>query len=234
MSSLAEGRTLRPVAGGLLSALPEDAPPGAYDRHARLYDRLIGAPAYNRLIWGADVADYRAFASEAVGNGGEPLLDVGCGTAVFSAQAYASATRPLTLVDRSLGMLAVAARRIGTGAANVRFVQADLLDLPFAPGGFATVACHAVLHVFDDPWAALAALHAHVAPDGDLYVSMLVADRGFPSRPYLAMLHRRGEAGPPRTTAELSAAARALFGERAHVERRGAMAYLRAGGSARA
>jgi hypothetical protein len=42
------------------------------------------------------------------------------------------------------------------------------------------------------------------------------------------MLHRRGEVATPRTSAELGAAAREHFGELAEVERKGAMAYLRA------
>jgi len=38
---------------------------------------------------------------------------VGCGSAVFTAAAYRTAGRPLVLVDRSLGMLARAAQRLG-------------------------------------------------------------------------------------------------------------------------
>jgi SAM-dependent methyltransferase len=202
-----------------------DAP---YDRHAKVYDRLIGAPLYNRLIWRARVSDYAAFAAEAVADADGPLLDAGCGTAVFSAGAYrAAAGRPLVLVDRSRGMLDRAAERVGHRD-GVWYLQADLLDLPFAPGAFSTVACHAVLHVLDDPWSALDALAAQVAPGGGLFVSMLVADGGGVSARYLRMLHRRGEVGPPRTSAELEAAARERLGDGATVTRSGAMAYLRA------
>jgi SAM-dependent methyltransferase len=200
-----------------------DAP---YDRHAGLYDRLIGAPLYNRLVWRARVDDYAAFAAEAVADGEGPLLDAGCGTAVFSGAAYRAAERPLVLADRSQGMLDRAAERIGRRD-DVFYVQADLLDLPFAKGGFATVACHAVLHVLDDPWPALDALAAQLAPLGGLYVSMLVADGGGISARYLRMLHGRGEVGPPRTSAELAEAARARLGDDASVTRAGAMAYLR-------
>jgi ubiquinone/menaquinone biosynthesis C-methylase UbiE len=133
-----------------------------YDRHAQLYDRLIGAPLYNRLVWRARVADYAAFAEEAVADGDGPLLDAGCGTAVFSAGAYPAAGRPLVLADRSRGMLDRAAERIGHGE-HVWYVQADLFDLPFVDGAFATVACHAVIHVLDDPWPALDALAAQLA-----------------------------------------------------------------------
>lgn len=227
---LLDGRALRPAAdaGGVLTALAAGAPPGAYDGHAALYDRVIGGRAYNRLIWGADVADYAAFAREAVAAAGGPLLDAGCGTAVFSAEAYRHATRPLVLVDRSVAMLQRAADRLGATPAPLTLAQADLLDLPFAPGGFATVACHGVLHVLDDPWPALAALAAQLAPGGGLYASMLVDDRRRIGARYLRLLHRRGEVGPPRSAADLAAAARGLFGDGATVERRGSMAYLRA------
>jgi hypothetical protein len=87
-----------------------DAP---YDHHAKVYDRLIGAPLYNRLIWRARVSDYAAFAAEAVADGDGPMLDAGCGTAVFSADAYRAASRPLILADRSRGMLDRAAERVG-------------------------------------------------------------------------------------------------------------------------
>ena len=200
-----------------------DAP---YDRHAKVYDRLIGSPLYNRLVWRARVGEYAAFAAEAVAAGDGPLLDVGCGTAVFSAGAYRDTDRPVVLADRSRGMLDRAAERVGRDE-RVWYVQADLLDLPFASGRFATVACHAVLHVLDDPWPALDALATQVADGGGLYVSMLVADGGGVSARYLRMLHRRGEAGPPRTSAQMAVAARERFGDDVSVTRSGAMAYLR-------
>jgi SAM-dependent methyltransferase len=225
---LADGRALAALGEGVVGALHPGAGAGRYDRHAALYDRLVGARAYNRLVWGADVDDYVAFAREAVDTATGPLLDGGCGTAVFTAAAYRETERPLVLVDRSRAMLERAAARVRDGAAPVTLVQGDLHDLPFAPGRFATVCAFAVLHVLEDPWAALRALRDQLAPGGELFASMLVADRGAPSRPYLRLLRRRGEVGPLRSTAELVAAARELFGELAAVERKGAMAYLRA------
>jgi SAM-dependent methyltransferase len=197
-----------------------------YDRHARLYDRLIGNRLYNRLVWGIDPARYAAFTAEAVVAGSGPMLDAGCGTAVFSAAAYRTASRPLTLVDQSAGMLARARERLAGTPAEL--VQADLFALPFAPGRFETVGCFAMLHVLDDPWAGLIALRPQLAPGGTLFVSMLVGDRGGLSRAYLGALRRRGEVGPPRSADELRAAAVPLFGEDLSVERVGAMAFLRA------
>jgi SAM-dependent methyltransferase len=197
-----------------------------HDRHARLYDRLVGNRVYNRLVWGVDPARYADFTAEAVASGTGPMLDVGCGTAVFSAAAYRAAGRPLTLVDRSAGMLARARERLAGTTAEL--VQVDLFALPFAPGGFETVGCFGMLHVLDDPWAGLLALRPQLAPGGWLFASMLVVDGGRRSRAYLRTLHRHGEVGPPRSADELRDAAVPLFGEDLTVQRVGAMASLRA------
>lgn len=68
-----------------------------------------------------------AFATAAVRAGDGPLLDVGCGSAVFTAAVYQITRRSIVLADRSLGR---AQQRIN-GSAGVVFVQANLFDLPF-------------------------------------------------------------------------------------------------------
>ena len=226
---VAPGQHVREVGGGVLSALSADRQTAPYDRHAGKYDRLIGSRLYNRLIWGTRPEDYSAFADEALRAGEGPFLEVGCGTAVFTAAAYRETSRPLVLTDRSLEMLGRAAERLGDAPATL--MQADIHALPFSPGSFQTVACFAVLHVLDDPWSALAALREHMAPDGTLFASMLVTDRGGTSRPYLSLLRRRGEVGPLRSASDLKAAAISVFGDSVAVQRTGSMAWLRAGSS---
>ena len=144
------GRTLRPAGDGVLSALPPGDEGAPYDRRAAAYDRLVASPLYNRLLWRASPRTYAAFAAEALRAGDGPLLDVACGSGVFTAAAYRHADRPLVLADRSLAMLGRARGRLGLAAPEVSFMQADLFDLPFAAGAFETVACHGALHVFDD------------------------------------------------------------------------------------
>jgi SAM-dependent methyltransferase len=222
---LAPGRTLRTARDGIASALPEGDEGAHYDSRAGLYDRVIGSRTYNRIAWGVDPDQYSAFAAEALGAGEGQLLDAGCGTGVFTAPLYRHAARPLVLVDRSVHMLERAAARLD--GAPAALVQADLLDLPFAPGRFQTVASFAMLHVLPDPWAALAALRDQLAPDGRLFASMLVAGRGGIAPPYMAALRRAGEIGPPRGAGELADVARGLFGPRADVRRTGSMAWLR-------
>lgn len=127
------GRRLRSVGDGLLSVLDPDDRASPYDRRAA---------RYNRLVWGSSPASYAAFAAAAVAEGDGPLLDVGCGSAVFTAAAYRGAGRPLILIDRSLAMLTRAAQRLRPsehGSARIVFVQADLFDLPFRSRSFPIV-----------------------------------------------------------------------------------------------
>lgn len=219
-------RTLRPAGNGVLSALPPGDGGAPYDRRAAAYDRLVASPLYNRLLWHTTPRTYAAFAAEALHAGDGPLLDVACGSGVFTAAAYRHAYRPLVLADRSLAMLARARGRLDRAAPAVSFVQADLFDLPFAAGAFETVACHGALHVFDDLPEALRALRAQLAPRATLYVTSLVAETPVAAR-YLALLHRAGEVATPRRQADLLAHARAQFGN-VTARRHGAMCFLTA------
>ena len=223
------GRQLVRAGDGLLSALGPGERDSPYDRHAVLYDHVVGNRLYNRLLWGASPASYTAFAATAVAGAQGPLLDVGCGSAVFTAAAYRTAGRPLVLVDRSLGMLARAAQRLGgPHPAPVALVQADLFDLPFLPGQFTSVACHGLLHLFDDLAAVLRVLGGQVAAGGSLYVTSLVAETAIGSRG-LGLLHRAGEAAVPRREQELVTAARAALDGPVRSRRKGSMVFLSAG-----
>ena len=224
-SLLAPGRTLRPVRAPVVSALSSGDEGARYDRRAAMYDRLIGNRLYNRLAWGTSPSQYSAFAAEAVAAGSGRLLDAGCGTATFTAAAYREARRPLVLIDRSVDMLERAAQRLADAPAA--FVQADLLDLPFSSGQFSTVACFGVLHVLDDPMAALAALRDQLEAGGQLFASVLVADRAV-GRAYLDVLYRAGEVAMPCRAEHLANAAQAVLGAPVDVQRTGSMAWLRA------
>ncbi len=99
----------------------------------------------------------------------QPLLDLGCGpgrdTEYFMAQG-----RGVVGADLSAGMLVEAQRRVPAG----KFVQANMLSLPFAAEAFAGVwACASLLHL---PRAtimlALAEMHRVLAPDGALFLGV--------------------------------------------------------------
>lgn len=222
------GREVEELGDGVISALAPEQRAADYDRSAAVYDRLVGTPLYNRIVWGSSPDEYAAFAAEAVADGDGPLLDLGCGSAIFSAEAYRHTERPLLLVDRSLEMLRRARERIPPAPGRTLvLMQADLFDLPLRPACFATVACHGLLHLFEDLPRALTVLADQRAAGGSIYATSLVADRAL-GRRTLQLLQRRGEAATPRTEEEVVAASRLALGGEIGARRQGSMAFLRA------
>ena len=203
------------------TALPADDLGAPYDRRAAAYDWLVGNRLYNRLLWGTSPDAYRAFAAKAAADAQGPLLEVACGTAAFTAGAYAAAKREVTLVDRSRAMLERAAARIGE-APQVALLQADLFALPFAPHTFDTVLAMGLLHLLEDLPAAAAALAAQAR--GRVFVTSLVAETRVGAR-YLRMLHRAGEVVEPRTADAVVAGLAAGFGVRPRHHREGCMLF---------
>lgn len=224
------GRSLHEFGSGVLSAVPLGERGASYDRRAAMYDLLVGKDLYNRLVWSCSTASYTDFAKAALSDGAGPFLDVGCGSAVFTASAYRSTDRPLVLIDRSLAMLTRARTRLGVGGqelSQIALIQADLFDLPFRRQAFATVACFGLLHLFDDLAATVGCLNDQRAAGGSLYATSLVGETTI-SRRALALLHRGGEAADPRSEAALVVAVRAVLDAPVHARREGAMAFLTA------
>jgi ubiquinone/menaquinone biosynthesis C-methylase UbiE len=219
---------------GVWSVIPGDCGPARYDHRAAAYDWIVGNAIYNRLAWGASTDGYRAFAARAIDSGAGPLLDAGCGSACFTAQAYAQNPRPFILVDRSLSMLSAARQRLSRAAGglipgHVALLQADVLDLPFRPNSFETVLTMGMLHLFEDRplMAFLRSLTSLSIPDGKLFLTSLVANRTI-GRCYLALLHRAGEVATPRSFEQLSELLRVGLGESIEFERQGSMTYAAA------
>lgn len=204
-------RQLRQVQPGLWSAVPDGQAGAPYDAKAALYDRLVGAAWYNRLMWGQPRTVYTDTAEDALASADGPLLDVGCGSLAFTAGLYRRGTRPVVAVDRSLGMLEIARGRLG-GEGRVRLVQADVFDLPVAGASFPTVTSWGFVHLFEELGPLLEALWRPVAPGGSLHLTSLVLGPRWLSRWYLSALHRRGEVARPRTLVDVVSAVRATLG----------------------
>jgi SAM-dependent methyltransferase len=103
---------------------------------------------------------------------GAAVLEAGCGV---GAQTVVLARRSpgarLTSVDVSAASLAqAAARAAAAGVENVRFVRADILDLPFPPGCFDHVFVSFVLEHLRSPARALEVLRRQLKPSGSLTV----------------------------------------------------------------
>jgi SAM-dependent methyltransferase len=227
---MADGYPLRQLEDRLFSVLPEGTAGNAYDGRARAYDRMIGSRLYNRIAWGTSPADYRRFARRAVESArGGWFLDAGCGTLLLTADAYLAApSRPIVVLDQSLGMLERARERVLGGGKrlppHVVFLQGDLLDLPFRPGAFRTVMSMGMLHLFAGAGPLAASLESLLLPDGGLFLTSLVENGRLGDR-YLRLLHRRGEVAEPRTAAALEAQLRGAVRQSLDYTVTGNMAY---------
>lgn len=190
-----------------------------YDRRAALYERVVGNRAYNRLLWGTSPATYRAFAADAVASADGPLLEVACGTAQFTADAYARTSREVVLLDRSAAMLDRARER--ASGDRVAFVQGELAALP--DRRFTTVLSMGLLHLLEDLDGGVRQL---AATGDELWVTSLVAETGI-GRRYLRQLHRAGEVAAVRSAAEVTAALTAVLGAEPQVRVEGCMLFAR-------
>jgi SAM-dependent methyltransferase len=109
---------------------------------------------------------------------GERVLEVGCGAGRFT-EVLLDAGAEVWAVDASS---AVDAARANLGAhPRVHLAQADLFDLPFAPGSFDRILCFGVLQHTPDPRAAFLAVCEQARPGGwvaaDVYRRAPYVDR---------------------------------------------------------
>jgi ubiquinone/menaquinone biosynthesis C-methylase UbiE len=106
-------------------------------------------------------------------SGGKTVLDVACGPGNFT-RSFGSTVGDEGLavgIDASPTMLARGARDIERErAANVVLVRGDATALPFRGGTFDAACCFAALHLFDDPYAALADMKRVLAPNGRIAI----------------------------------------------------------------
>jgi SAM-dependent methyltransferase len=103
---------------------------------------------------------------------GSTVLEAGCGTGAQTVSLARNSPGALfTSIDVSAGSLAEAKARVAAaGLGNVQFREADLFDLPCAPGSFDHVFVCFVLEHLARPEAALAKLKAALKPGGSLTV----------------------------------------------------------------
>jgi ubiquinone/menaquinone biosynthesis C-methylase UbiE len=122
-----------------------------YDREASTYDSTRG---------GDERASAVAVAVSRLLPASGSLLDVACGTGIVTARLAASG-RPVLGIDRSWGMLSVAAARL-TG----RVLRADATRLPVASDAFDAVLMIWLLHLLPDPLPALSEAARIAGPAG--------------------------------------------------------------------
>ena len=142
LSSILDNKNPVEISEGIFSVLDDSRQQSGYDSKVRAFDAVAGNRFYNKLFWGNWPSAYHAFCQNGLKQQQDkPVLDVGCGSLVFTANAYAhSNNRAIILLDRSLGMLKRARERLnrihGSVPDNVAFLQGDVFNLPFADNTF--------------------------------------------------------------------------------------------------
>lgn len=230
---IAEGHAIRLVEEGIYSVLPDPSYNHLYDGRAGLYDAVVGTRLYNRVMWGAALPGYVAFARQAVASDQSgSLFDAGCGSLLFTAQAYLESQRPIIACDQSLAMLRRARSRLlklaGSVPERIVLLQVDLSAMPFHRDSFTTVLCMNVLHHVADAAGLVADLRNVLVDGGHFYLTSLVkGDRLIGDR-YLDVLHRRGDFVSPRTMADVATLVGGSFGRTMHHWLEGNMWYATA------
>lgn len=101
-------------------------------------------------------------------HGAQRILDVGCGTGIFTTRMHDVLGAELIGCDLSEGMLAQARER----STAVEWTRGDVRQLPLADATVDAVVCTEAFHWFDQP-AALAEFARVTRPDGLLLIAMI-------------------------------------------------------------
>jgi SAM-dependent methyltransferase len=228
---IAEGRSAELIEEGIHSVLKDVPRAHQYDRVAAGYDFLAGSRVYNRLLWGCSPDHHAAFArrtdnSQPLG----PVLDAGCGSLLFTAEAHLGCGRTVVACDQSLDMLRRARRRLMKLSpqhyGDIFLVQADLSDPPFRRDVFQTVLCMNVLHHYADAAALIRNLNQLLAATGQLYLTSLTLSERLVGDAYLRLLHQQGWIVRPRSVAELNGLIESALRQKPDITTAGSMTYI--------
>ena len=205
---LKPGRDAHLVEEDIYSTILDSTRKHSYDSKAAFYDLIVGNSLYNRFVWGDSPTNYSAFARKALTNSSDSVtLDAGCGSLLFTAEAYRASAGMIVACDQSLDMLRRAQMRLARLPRDVRervtLVQADLTDMPFHAKSFQTVLCMNVLHHCAGAGDVVRTLGSLLSDGGHFYLTSLVINSRLIGDWYLNRLHRLGWFASPRTSDEL-------------------------------
>jgi SAM-dependent methyltransferase len=228
---IVEGRSVELIEEGIYSVLKDAPRAHQYDRVAAGYDFLAGNRVYNRWLWGCSPDQHTAFARRADNSQPSgPILDAGCGSLLFTAEAHLGCGRTVVACDQSLDMLRRARKRLmklsQLDYSSILLVQADLSDLPFRRNVFQTLLCMNVLHHCADAAALVRNLSQSLAATGQLYLTSLTLSERLIGDAYLRLLHQQGWIARPRSVAELNGLIESALRQKPDITTAGNMAYI--------
>lgn len=146
---------------------------------ADLYERYLVPTLFTP--WAHDLLEAAALQL------GERVLDVACGTGSVT-RLIGPQIGPqghLTAVDLNTDMLKAAQTYITTTAPPIRWLQADVVEMPVDDADFDVVLCQQSFQFFPDKLGALQEMHRVLASDGRLAFNI---SRGLGQNPYIRAL----------------------------------------------
>jgi demethylmenaquinone methyltransferase/2-methoxy-6-polyprenyl-1,4-benzoquinol methylase len=156
--------------------LAPEAVRSMFDRIAPVYDGM------NRVMTAGLDLRWRRLAASAVVRPGDRVLDAACGTGDFAVADHRAGALEVTGLDFSPRMLERARRK----APGLRFVEGDMLALPFDDGSFDAATVGFGVRNVSDLELALRELRRVVRPGGRLAILELTRARGI-LRPFFTL-----------------------------------------------
>jgi len=136
-----------------------------WDGRAKAYDKNVRPVIYSRR----DMAAWQNIFAGAIGERCQKILDVGTGPGIV-ANLLADLGHEVTGIDTSVEMLNRARENTQALNRHLKFIQADVEDLPFEDSSFDAVVSRYVMWTIPNPTAALEEWHRVLKPGGRLVI----------------------------------------------------------------
>jgi len=133
-----------------------------FDRWSRTYDNPVLQAFTYRPVHDAVIVALRTQRPRCV-------VDVGCGTGLFTARLREELGATVVGLDYSRGMVSQAARH----ASGTPFVQANAMALPVASSSVDAIVCTESFHWYTDQPRALGEFARALRPGGHVYVALI-------------------------------------------------------------
>jgi ubiquinone/menaquinone biosynthesis C-methylase UbiE len=144
------------------------------------WEKVYTSKAANAVSWFQPHAGLSLDLIKGTGVGHDAaIIDVGGGTSTLADDLLANGYTNLTVLDLSAAALAAARSRLGAGAANVRWIEADITKADLPAHQFAVWHDRAVFHFLTSPEdraAYVQAVFRAVKPGGHVIVATFAED----------------------------------------------------------
>ena len=137
-----------------------------FDTEAENYDSFFATTLGKTVFW----AENRLIMRMLEPKDGLEILDVGCGTGVFT-ESFVKAGLKVTGIDESEKMLDKASKK--TILSGVQFIKCDISEFPFKTGSFTRVISTFVIEFLEKPKKVIDEMFRVLKPGGVLVIATL-------------------------------------------------------------